>query len=400
MPNYLVVRSAADVKAVQAFGDHRDSWKAGWKAIKAGGEVIAELQKVSRRQKWVALSEAKPFCNAPARRLLKMRLEAIHRFKVAPHHHRGFRMNTRAGARKPRDVKALCLISGFAGQEIPGLVDAGRVVVDAEHMEQALGPAAIAEIFKIRKRIGENVLISTNVSESPQIVRSAETGGVDIRSTAALSASKVIAAFDAGADIVKVGFANTDPYKRDLKSDAVLQQMKIVRKMVDDVVRERLLVFPLAHTGGRYPLVSVFFPELGIDSAGERPVEIARKGIALTRQAGWQAMLIDTFEKYTKRCYRDFYSVDDTKALAAEAHAAKIELWIAGSIKQTEVAAYLKCGVDLICFGGAARHREGIRVSSKGGKKDESIKRPLVEELVAVFNRVDPKPKRKAAKRR
>lgn len=393
MPNYLVVRSPADVKSIQAIGNHTDSWKAGWMAIKLGGEVLAEIQTLSRRRKWTSLAEAKAFVNAPARRLLNMRLEAIHRFKVAPHHHRGFRMSARTGVAKARGVNALCLISGYKGQEIPGLVDSDRVVVDAEHMEQALGPAAIAEIFKIRKRIGENVLISTNVSESPQIVRSAETGQVDIRSTAALSASKVIAAFDAGADVVKIGFADTDPYKRDLRSEGIVRQMKLIRKMVDAVVHEKLLVYPLGRTSGRYPLVSVFFPEMGIDSAGERPFEIARKGIGLTRKAGWQGLLIDTFEKYTGRRYPDFYSIEDTATLVAEAHAAKIELWIAGSIKKTEVAAYLKCGVDLICFGGAARHAEGIRVTAKGGRRDESIKRPLVEELVAVFNRVDPKSK-------
>ncbi len=391
MPKHLIVRDAAAVKAVEAIGDHTDSWKAGWAAIKSGGEVIAEIQSIARARSWTSLTDATPFLNDHAQRLLEMRLEAIHKFKIAPHHRRGFRMNVRSGARKPRSVRALCLISGYEGQEIPGLVDAERVVVDAEHMEQALGPAAIAEIFKIRKRIGENVLISTNVSESPQIVRSAQTGAVDVRSTAALSASKVIAAISAGADVVKVGFANPNPFKGDLGFEVILSQMKLIRSMIDDVVKERLVVFPLSRTEGQFPLISVFFPEMGIDSAGERPVEIAQKGIELTKKAGWQGMLIDTFEKYTGRRYPDFYSLADTAALASAAHESKLELWIAGSILQAEVAAYLKCGVDLICFGGAARHAEGIRVTSKGAKRDESIKRPLVEKLVATFNKLDPK---------
>jgi len=50
---------------------------------------------------------------------------------------------------------------------------------------------------------------------------------------------------NAGADVVKVGFANVDPYKRDLKEASVLEQMRLVRAMVDDVVREKLLVYPL-----------------------------------------------------------------------------------------------------------------------------------------------------------
>ena len=39
---------------------------------------------------------------------------------------------------------------------------------------------------------------------------------LDNRATAALTASKVVAAINAGADVVKVGFANLDPYKQDL----------------------------------------------------------------------------------------------------------------------------------------------------------------------------------------
>lgn len=392
MAKYLVERTDADVQAIRKHGDHTDSRRAAWLAINGGSDVIEEIQRKGRTRGWTTLSQAMGFVNPPARTILQVRLEAIHSFKVAPHHRHGFRMNARAGARHPRPVNALCLISGHEGQEIPGLVDHERVVVDAEHMEQALGPASLTEIFQIRKHVGESVYISTNVSETPQIVRAVETGAPDVRATAALTAAKVVAALNAGADIVKVGFANVDPFKRDLKAGAVLEQMRLVRKMVDEVVREKLLVFPLGRTEGRYPLISVFFPEMGISNAGERPMDIARSGIELTRQAAWQGVLIDTFEKYTGKRYADFYSVDETAQLAKEAHAAGLELWIAGSIRQDEVAPYLGCEVDLICFGGAARHKTGVRVASQGGRRDESIKRPLVEQLVAEFNRADPKP--------
>ena len=173
--------------------------------------------------------------------------------------------------------------------------------------------------------MGENVYISTNVSETPQIVRAVNTGEVDVRASAALTASKVTSALNAGADVVKVGFANMDTFKRDLRSSGVLEHMKLVRKMVDDVVREGLLVYPLGETEGRYPLVSVFFPELGIDSFGERPMDVAWKGLDLTRKARWQGMLIDTFEKYTGKRYVDFYTLEDTRALAKAAHRAGME---------------------------------------------------------------------------
>ena len=132
-----------------------------------------------------------------------------------------------------------------------------------------------------------------------------------------LTASKIIAALRSGADVVKVGFANLDPYKEDSAPADVALQMKLVRRMVDDVVRERLLVFPLSKADGRYPLISVFFPEVGINSIGERPMDIARVGIDLTAGANWQGMLIDTFEKYSGRRYNDFFSVDDTRELRA-----------------------------------------------------------------------------------
>lgn len=391
---FLVRRTDADIEAIRLKGDHRDSRRAAWFAIDRGSEVIAEIQRAAERRRWISLKDALPFVNPQAKKILKMRLEAIHRFKQAPHNKRGFRLSSRTGAKKPRSVNALCLVSGHRGQEIPGLVSFDRVVVDAEHMEQALGPATLTEIFKIRKRIGENVYISTNVSETPQIVRDLQTGEVDARATAALTASKVVAAIGSGADVVKVGYANLDPYKRDLKSENVLAQMKTVREYVDDVVKERLVIMPLNVTG-RYPLVSVFFPEIGIDNQGERPREIAEKAIGLTAKAGWQGVLIDTFEKYTGKRYHNFYSLDDTAELARNAHARGLEYWIAGSISADEVTALLRCKVDLICFGGAARHRSGQRVAVEKGRRDESIKRPLVEGLVRLFERADPRRKEK-----
>jgi uncharacterized protein (UPF0264 family) len=391
MTRFAVQRTAADVEAIRAKGDHTDSRKAGWFAIGRGSEVIHEVQQIAARKKnWLSLADGMSVVNEHARRILAMRLEAIHKIKQAPHHRGGFRPSRHTGLPGPRPVTALCLVSGHIGQEIPGLVSADRVVVDAEHMEQALGPATLTEIFKIRKHIGENVYISTNVSETPQLVRALATGRVDTRATAALTAAKVVAALNAGADVVKVGFANMDPYKQDLPSREVLAQMKLVRQLVDDVVKEKLIVVPLA---GRYPLVSVFFPEIGINSQGDRPIDVAREAIRLTAQGGWQGVLIDTFEKYTGRAYRDFFTAKDTADLAKLAHAHKLEYWVAGSIQLREVPDLLRAKVDLICFGGAARHATGVRVANKNGKRDESIKRPLVEALVKAFEKHDPRAK-------
>ncbi len=396
MRRYLIKRSPDDIRKIQRHGDHTDSRKAAWFAIGKGSEVIADIQRNSPRHKsWTKLKHAYPFLNREAKLILKMRLEALAKFKQAPHHRRGYRLSALTGVKHHRPVNALCLISGHEGQEIPGLVAFDRVVVDAEHMEQALGPATVSEIFEIRKVIGEQVYIATNVSESPQIVRSSKTGRVDTRSTAALTATKVIAALNAGADVVKVGFAHLDEFKRDLDSNEVVRQMKLVRREVDQAVKQGAIVMPLNRTT-RYPLISVFFPEIGIESHGERPFEIASRAIDITAKGGWQGVLIDTFEKHTRRRYMDFYSLEETAELVRMAHNRKLEFWIAGSISLPEVKPLLKCKVDLICFGGAARNATGQRSVIVHGQPDQTIKRPLVEKLVRAFERADPRSRRAA----
>jgi uncharacterized protein (UPF0264 family) len=392
MPRMLVTRTAEDVEDVRRRGDHTDSRRAAWFAIGKGGEVIADIQRLATIRRWSSFAEAMRYVNREARQLLRMRREAIAKFKQAPHHRQGFRLSRLARARYPRPVNVLCLISGHEGQEIPGLVGHDRVVVDIEHMEQALGPATIDEIFEVRRSVGEEIYISTNVSESPQIVRDMKTGQIDTRSTAALTATKVIAAIHAGADVVKVGFAHMDEYKRDLRSPEALKQMRIIRQQVDAAVQSGAITMPLNRTK-RHPLISVFFPEIGINAHGETPTEIATEAIRLTKAAGWQGVLIDTYEKHTGKRYRDFYSLKATRALSGLAHRASLEFWVAGSISLPEVGPLVRAKVDLVCFGGAARHRTGERTVIVHGRPDQTIKRQLVEDLVRSFERADRRPK-------
>jgi uncharacterized protein (UPF0264 family) len=391
MPRPLIVRTERDIQEIRRHGDYLDSRRAAWVAISKGSEIIADIQRLaSGHRRCTKLAHALPYVNTEARAILRMRREALARFKQAPHHRQGFRLSRRTGTKHPRPVNSLCLISGNIGQEIPGLVRHDRTIVDAEHMEQALGPATVAEIFNIRLNVGEQVYLSTNVSESPQIVRSVRTGRVDTRSTAALTTTKIIAAINAGADVVKVGFAHMDEFKRDLRSEEVLRQMTVVRLEVDSAVRQGAIVMPLNRTT-RYPLISVFFPEIGINSHGERPMEIALEGVRLTAASGWQGLLLDTYEKHTGKRYKDFYTIRDTTKLARIAHDKGIELWVAGSISLDEVSALVKAKVDVICFGGAARHKTGQRTVLVKGQPDQTIKRPLVEKLVGAFERTDPR---------
>ncbi|MBI2839446.1 MAG: hypothetical protein HYX75_14115 [Acidobacteria bacterium] len=385
---YLVKRGPTDLSILLKVGTPENSGLALQAAIDAGSQVIREIQRISRdnKRRWKTINEALRYVDPGGRKLLELRRAAIDASGRGSHHRHGFRMSAWTGSANPRPVNSLCLISGFEGQEIPTLVAYDRVVVDVEHIEQALGPASVDEIFSIRKQIGEYVYVSTNVSESPQIVRSAKTGQVDTRSTAALTASKVVAAIHAGADVIKVGFANLDITKQDMAGAEVSRQMKLVRSFVDKATAQRLLPKPL-NDPPRYPLVAVFFPDIGVESNGDRPMEIAHRAIELTSKAKWQGILIDTFEKHAGRRYRDYYSENDTLELANTAHHKGIEFWIAGSIRCAEIKPYVKSRVDLICFGGAARHSSGIR-------KSNDIKRPRVRGLVQEFEEADPREKR------
>jgi uncharacterized protein (UPF0264 family) len=389
MSAYLITRQQSDVDELVLFGDHKDSRKACWRAIRAGSRVIGEIQSKAAYQGWLCLEDAIRHLDPRARRILEMRSEAIQVFKQAPHHEKGYRLSRATGAPYPREADALCLISGHAGLEIPAMLDATRVVLDVEHMEQALGPATLDEIAAVRLAVGEFVYISTNVSETPQLVRDLRTGAIDTRSSAALTASKVVAAIQAGADVVKVGFANIDPIKRDLRFEEVAGHMRLVRSLVDRVVKDKLVNMPLNRTT-RYPLCAVFFPEIGIDAHGDKPLEIAQKGLKLAHEAGWQAVLIDTFEKHTGRRYFNFLSTKDTAELTKSAHRMGLEYWVAGSVRRNEIRVLLEAGVDLICFGGAARHREGVRSKVKDGAEDESIKPNLVRGLLAEFGKAGP----------
>lgn len=402
----IVTRSAQDLSRIARAADLEaparmrwDSRRACWDAIEMGSKIIRDIQQIAAtHHDWESLEQARRFIDPNARQLLEFRSDAIDALKRAPHHASGFLHSKyvhHKGSKRPRACSALCLISGVERQEIPGLVAFDRVVVDVEHMGQALGPAAVDDIFRVRKLIGEYVLISTNVSETPQIVRNLSNGAVDTRATAALTSLKVLSAIQAGADVVKVGFAHLDPYKHDLTSGEVVRQMHEVRLHVDRAQDEHMMVRSLA---GKYPLVSVFFPEIGIDYNAERPMDIAAKAIELTAEGGWQGVLIDTFEKNAKpkKAYRDYFSLADTHALAEMAHRHNLELWIAGSITQPEVKDLVACQVDLICFGGAARHASGSRseqvpARAAAGTDENPILRPLVEDLVRSFEEADPR---------
>ncbi|MGD0013270.1 MAG: hypothetical protein ABSD56_02420 [Bryobacteraceae bacterium] len=74
MATILVKRSAADVAEIQDKGDHRDSRKAHWFAVKKGSEVIRDIQIRASRKDWLSLRDADPFRLRPL--LPTIRVEA------------------------------------------------------------------------------------------------------------------------------------------------------------------------------------------------------------------------------------------------------------------------------------------------------------------------------------
>ena len=85
MPRILISRTEANVEAVRRKGNHRDSRSAAWFAIRKGGEVIRDIQETARKHHdWLSLNDSEPYINEHAGTLLRMRLEAIQRFKNGP----------------------------------------------------------------------------------------------------------------------------------------------------------------------------------------------------------------------------------------------------------------------------------------------------------------------------
>src|SRR2546427_9579480 len=100
MSDYLISRTDRDVQEIRRRGDHTDSRRAAWFAIGKGSEVIAEIQRLaSRHRRWTTLAQAMPVVSPQARALLRMRREALARFKQAPHHRQGFRLSRYTGVR-------------------------------------------------------------------------------------------------------------------------------------------------------------------------------------------------------------------------------------------------------------------------------------------------------------
>src|SRR5262245_46945000 len=97
MARYLVSRTKADVESVRKKGDHKDSRRAAWFAIDRGSEVILDIQREGAGRGWTRLEDAAPVVSPEAHEILKMRLEAIHTFKQAPHCSQGFRPSRHTG---------------------------------------------------------------------------------------------------------------------------------------------------------------------------------------------------------------------------------------------------------------------------------------------------------------
>src|SRR5207237_10772439 len=85
----IVKRRPEDILDIGPANSHVDSWKAAWRAIRAGGEVIAEVQRRAGRRGWESLKDGGPARNASAEKLTKMRVGGRDKDIDAPRHHDG-----------------------------------------------------------------------------------------------------------------------------------------------------------------------------------------------------------------------------------------------------------------------------------------------------------------------
>ena len=230
------------------------------------------------------------------------------------------------------------LVSVQGKNEALEAIEGGAKIVDAENPDSALGkvyPLNIASIKGVAVR-HRGVAVSTNIGEKQLN-----------RRTACQSALGVATA---GADIVKVGMASLDEGR--------------VKLLTDRVTRTVKYWYP------RKRIVPAFFA----DTALRRIFEPIAHVEWLAQCANIDGILIDTFNKKAGKDLLDYLDVNAIKRFVRACHERKLEAWIAGSIKASQIAMLWGSGVDVVCVRSAAC---GSGADRKG-KVEASLVRRLV----------------------
>lgn len=220
-------------------------------------------------------------------------------------------------------------------------VKGGAHIIDVEYPGSALGTSYPLNIYTVRKSISRNKPVSTNIGEKQFVW-----------STAAQAALGV--AF-AGADIIKVGLA-------ELKlKDAIEIMTRVVRN-----------VKYWANFKNKQ-LIATFFT----DPKFMRILDPINDSIEVAKKSKSKGILIDTFYKSKGKGLLDYLSKKDILRFVRNCHSARLEAWIAGSIRKEQLPSLWATGVDVICIREAA--------CEKGKKRMGMVKGEVVRDLVKTI---------------
>lgn len=243
------------------------------------------------------------------------------------------------------------LVSVRGPKDACAAVAGGAHIIDAEYPASALGTVHPGNIHRIRSVTPNRLPVSTNIGEMQRVW-----------STSAQAALGVALA---GADIVKVGLGGLPPAK--------------ATRLMGDIARQMRFFF---RTPGK-TLIATFFADRNL----RRACDPVRHGPAIASQAKVAGVLVDTFTKRRGHGLLDLMGLAEIEGFVAACHDAGVQAWIAGSIRQSDIATLWKTGVDVICVRGAA---------CEGGEgRLGAVQRGLVRDLVATIGTLDPVPPRR-----
>jgi len=210
------------------------------------------------------------------------------------------------------------LVSVRGPNDARAAVAGGAHIIDAEYPKSALGTVHPGNIHRIRSVTPKRLAVSTNIGEVQ-----------NVWSTAAQAALGVALA---GADIIKVGLAGLPPSKATRLMSAIARQVQFFFR------------------NPRKQLIATFFADRNL----RRVCDPVRCGADVASKAKVAGVLIDTFEKRGGHALLDLMDLAEITQFVQSCHAARVEAWIAGSIKRGQLPTLWSTGVDVICVRGAA----------------------------------------------
>ncbi|MBL7995822.1 hypothetical protein JNM05_10680 [bacterium] len=230
------------------------------------------------------------------------------------------------------------LVSVRGPKEALVAIVGGARIVDAEYPESALGkvyPLNIATIKSLALK-HKGITVSTNIGEKQLNRKTACQMGLGVAT--------------AGADIIKIGMAGLNRDKVEMLTDRVSRTIK--------------------HWYPRSKVIPAFFVDTALRKSFDPFIQVAW----LANFDKIDGILIDTYNKEIHKDLLDYVDVRKIKSFVDNCHKAKLEAWIAGSIKLTQIKKLWQTGVDVICVRSAACGS----VTDRGG----TVRSELVSQLL------------------